>query len=184
MAARRSDGSGLVAVSWSQPAGPGRVAGGVFAAISLDAGATWSDEEVIAQHRADGSFADGAGGSVGGFEPALVYSREPDQLAVSWVEDDLRQAGRSASSSNRIVRTRLSARALTPDTSTWKWAITPTTVDPLGPPILSGWGLRGHLWADSSGDRHWLLTIDERNMQSRIALQQVDLPGFLVEVPS
>jgi len=183
IAAQRPDGSGMVAVAWSQPAGPGPVAGGVFAAISTDAGATWGDEEIVAQHRADGSFADGAGGTVGGFEPSLAYSRELDQLAVSWVEDDLKQAGRSASSSNRIARTRLAARQLTPGTSTWKWAISLTSVDPLGPPILSGWGLRGHLWGDASGTRHWLLTIDERNMQSRIALQQVDLPGFLVEVP-
>lgn len=51
---------------------------------------------------------------MGGFEPSLAYSRELDQLAVSWVEDDLKQAGRSASSSNRIVRTRLAARQLTP----------------------------------------------------------------------
>jgi len=183
VAAQRSDGSGLVAVSWSQPAGPGRVAGGVFAAVSLDAGATWGDEEIVAQHRADGSFADGAGGTVGGFEPSLAYSRELDQLVVSWVEDDLRQAGRSASSSNRIVRTRLAARQLAPETGAWKWSITPTTQDPLGPPVLSGWGLRGHLWGDASGDRHWLLTIDERNMQSRVGIQQVDLPGFLIEVP-
>jgi hypothetical protein len=156
----------------------------VFAAVSLDAGATWSDEEIVAQHREDGSFADGAGGTVGGFEPSLAYSRELDQLVVSWVEDDLKQAGRSASSSNRIVRTRLAARQLAPDSGAWKWAITPTTVDPLGPPVLSGWGLRGHLWSDAGGERHWLLTIDERNMQSRVGIQQVDLPGFLVEVPS
>jgi hypothetical protein len=184
LAAPGPNGVGVVAVAWSQPAGPGRVAGGVFAAVSIDGGLSFGPEEVIAQHRADGSFADGQGGTIGGFEPSLAYDREIRQLAVSWVEDDLNQPGRSASSSNRIVRTRLAGRALTPDTEGWTDAITPAAHDPLGPPVLTGWGVRGHLWGDAAGERHWLLAIDERNGQARISVQPLDLPGLLVAVPS
>ncbi|HEU4328686.1 MAG TPA: hypothetical protein VFS21_36450 [Roseiflexaceae bacterium] len=184
LAARGPDGAGVVAVAWSQPAGPGPVAGGVFAAVSRDGGLSFGPEEVIAQHRADGSFGDERGGRVGGFEPSLAYNRETHQLAVSWVEDDLDQPGHATSASNRIVRTRLASRALDPDADGWTYAMTPDSSDPLGPPVLSDWGIRGHLWGDAQGTHAWLLAIDERNMQSAIQLYPLDLPGLLVAVPS
>lgn len=170
VAAQRPDGTGVVAMAWSQPNGPGAVAGGVFATVSLDGGQHWGDEERIAQHRADGSFGDAGGGQIGGFEPSLAYDRATDHLAVSWVEDDLsRTAARTTSTTNRVVRTLLATRALTPD-APWRFAVTPTGAAD-APPQLTAWGVRGHLWGSADGRWAWLTQVNERNRQARVGAQ-------------
>ena len=78
-------GPGLVAVTWGQYA-----RGGVFAAVSLDGGVTWGQEERIAQHNLNGRAFEnqGEGSPRAGFDPWVVYDAVTDQLAVSWTEMD------------------------------------------------------------------------------------------------
>lgn len=179
LALPRAGSDGLVAVAWSQPNGPGPVAGGVFATLSTDGGQTWGDEEIIAQHRADGSFGDGNGGLVGGFEPSLGYDPGTERLAVSWVEDDLsRAAGRAASSTDRVVRTLLAARELTPSVTTWRFAVRPAGEgEGDAPPQLTPHGVRG--WLAAGG--RWLLAVDERNRLAQVQASPLQLAALLTQ---
>jgi hypothetical protein len=177
LAVPRPGSEGLVAVAWSQPNGPGDVAGGVFATLSLDGGVTWGAEERIAQHRSDGSFGDGNGGQIGGFEPSLGYDAGTDRLAVSWVEDDLNRAeGRAASSTDRVVRTLLAARELTMEATTWRFAVTPEG-DGDAPPQLTPWGVRG--WLAAGG--RWLVAVDERNRVAQVQASPLQLAALLAQ---
>lgn len=179
LATVRGNGESLVAAAWSQPNGPGPVAGGVFAWVSLDGGATWGDEERIAQQHPDGTFVGENETFPGGFEPSLVYDRATDQLAASWIEDDLsRTSDRHASNTNRVVRTLLAARDLRD--ATWHFVVTPD--DQHGtPPQLTDWGKRGALWGSADGRHHWLTINDERNQQARLYAAPVTLAALLVQ---
>ncbi|HEU4328910.1 MAG TPA: sialidase family protein [Roseiflexaceae bacterium] len=180
LAAVRADGSGLVVAAWSQPNGPGPVAGGVFAAVSLDGGATFGPEERIAQHRSDGSFGDERGGSIGAFEPALLYEARSDRVVVSYVEDDLgRVSVRAASSTDRVVRSRLAVRDLAVEGTDWLFARTPDGPDDSAP-ALTTWGVRG--WLLGEAGHAWLVQVDERQQGARVeaapfALASLAAPG-------
>lgn len=178
-AARRPDGTIVVAGAWGQTPGPGPAAGAVQARVSLDGAASWGPVETIAQHRADGRFGDDpqAPALLGGFEPSLAYDAATDRLAAAWIEDDLgRREQRALAGSNRSVRTLLAARALEPGAG-WQFAVTP---DADGEPLeLAGWGLRGALWAAPGGTAHWLTLIDERNAQARVLAEPVALAALV-----
>ena len=178
-AARRPDGTIVVAGAWGQTPGPGPAAGAVQARVSLDGAASWGPVETIAQHRADGRFGDDpqAPALLGGFEPSLVYDAASDRLAAAWIEDDLgRSEERGLASSNRSVRTLLAARALEPGAG-WQFAALPEASGQLLE--LAGWGLRGALWAAPGGTAHWLTLLDERNAQARVLAEPVALAALV-----
>lgn len=169
-------GAGLIAAAWSQPPGPGHARGGAYAVISTDGGATWSREEVIAQHEADGRLFDDDGrGLPGGFEPALVYDAATDLLVVSWVEEDIARRGEQYGAH---MRTLLAARALDA-AGTWRYAITPDRDPEQTPPVLASWGWRGALWGRSDGRAHWLLMVTEANDQHRIVVRPLRLTALV-----
>jgi hypothetical protein len=168
-------GPGLVAVTWGQYS-----RGGVFAAMSLDGGVTWGQEERIAQHNADGRAFEnqGEGNTRSGYDPWVVYDAGTDQLAVSWTEMD---RGRKP----RTFTTMYAIRALA-DVSVplWRYGVSPETVDTERPPTLGPIGFRSQLYGTPDGRAHILLGIDPTNAQQRVYVQPLVLPGLLKDAES
>ena len=162
-------GPGLIAVTWGQYA-----RGGVFAAVSLDGGATWSQEERIAQHNQDGRAFEnqGDGNTRSGFEPWVVYDAISDHLAVSWTEMD----------GARKVRTKTTMYAVRDLTDVtvplWRYGISPATVDQGRPPTLGPIGWYARLFGSADGKGHWLLGINILNRQSGVFVQSITLPAL------
>lgn len=168
LAARRPDGSALVAAAWGQYS-----KGGVFASISLDGGVYWSEEEPIALHQNGGvCYAEDGSGLPCGYQPSLAYDPTTDRLAVAWVEI---WRGQEPSQ-----QTRLAVRVLTP-LEPWRFAITPDNAQVMTPPIVANWGNVGTLVSDPTHRNHWLLTWDTRNRQYRIYAREVNLSALLKE---
>jgi hypothetical protein len=168
-------GAGLVAVTWGQYA-----RGGVFAAVSLDGGVTWGQEERIAQHNADGRAFEnqGEGNPRSGFDPWVVYDAITDQLAVSWVEMD-------RDPKPRTFTTMYAIRALTDVTvPLWRYGISPETADTERPPTLGPIGFRSQLYGTMDGAAHVLLGVDPANAQQRVYVQPLELPGLLKDAES
>lgn len=173
VAAARPAGD-LVAAAWSQIPGPGNARGGVYGAISLDGGASWRQEEQIAQHETDGRIFDEDGhGLRAGFEPSLVYDAGTDMLVCSWVEDDLALRGTQYGAH---IRSLASARTLT-DAQRWIAARTPDNHESTIIPELAPWGMRGWLFSDRWGRHHWLLVVESRNSQQQLLAKPV-VPAF------
>lgn len=174
LVAAHRPGGDVVAAAWSQIPGPGNARGGVYAVISLDGGAKWSQEEQIAQHEIDGRLFDDAGhGLRAGFEPSLVYDVGTDMLICSWVEDDLALRGTHYGAH---VRTLISARTLT-EAGHWRAVRTPDNHETAIIPELAPWGMRGWLFSDRSGWRHWLLIVESRNHQQQLLARPI-VPAF------
>lgn len=168
LAARRPDGSALVAAAWGQYS-----KGGVFASISLDGGVYWSEEEPIALHQDGGlCYAEDGNGLSCGYQPSLAYDPTSDRLAVAWVE--------ALRGHDPPQRTRLAMRVLNP-LEPWRFAITPETGTTANPPLLATWGHVGTLIGAPDQRSHWLLTWDTRNQQYRIYARRVNLSSLLVE---
>lgn len=169
-------GSGLIAVAWGQTPGPGHARSGAFAQVSTDGGVTWSREEIIAMHTADGEISFDGGITRGGFEPALVYDASTDMLIASWIEDDFQKRS-DPSLRGANIRTLVAGRSLTADGS-WRFAVTPSTVDAEQPPVLADWGNRGALWGTPDGRTQWLIAVDERNSQQRVYARPIRLSAI------
>ena len=168
-------GPGLVAVTWGQYA-----RGGVFAAVSLDGGVTWSEEERIAQHNANGAAfeSQGGGSKRSGFDPWVVYDATTDQLAVSWVEMD-------RSPRPRTFTTMYAVRALADVTvPLWRYGVSPATIDNERPPTLGPVGYRSRLYGAPDGQAHALLGVDPTNAQQAVYVQPLVLPGLLKDAES
>ena len=183
VAARRPDGSVVLGAAWSQTPGPGPAAGAVQARVSRNGGQTWGPVAIIAQHDTQARFTDDPTqpAPVGGFEPAMVYDRATDSLALSWIEDDLsRTDDRIRSQTNRSVRTLLAVQRLALDGDGWLFTVLPEQVNGI-PPQLTNWGQRGALWGSESGDWQWLTIIDERNRQSQLLTKPITLAALLAE---
>ena len=173
------DAGDVVVVSWSQYS-----AGGLFAMVSTDGGATWGPQEQVVQYLPDGSCPRNEGVSCG-FHPSLGYSPATDRLALVW-QNVIK--GREP----QAYRTRLSWRSLAvADAVTpWRYHITPATSELDDSPVLgvwltdgndAGWGKRGQLFGSANHDHHALLFFDENNQQNKMIVQLVDLPVWLAE---
>lgn len=168
-------GAGLVAVTWGQYA-----RGGVFAAVSLDGGVTWSQEEQIARHNEDGRAFDeqGEGNTHSGFDPWVVYDATTDQLAASWTEMD-------RAPNPRTLTTMYTARPLSEATvPVWKYGMSPETVLQGRPPTIGPHLWRSRLYGSPDGRAHFLLGVDPQNSQQRVYVQQIALPGLITEAES
>jgi hypothetical protein len=168
-------GPGLVALTWGQYA-----RGGVFAAVSLDGGVTWGQEERIAQHNMNGRAFEnqGEGSPRAGFDPWVVYDAVTDQLAVSWIEMD---GGRKP----RTFTTMYAIRALADVTvPLWRYGVSPETVDTERPATLGPITFRSRLYGTPDGRAHVLLGVDPQNSQQRVYVQPLVLPGLLKDAES
>ena len=168
-------GPGLVALTWGQYA-----RGGVFAAVSLDGGVTWGQEERIAQHNMNGRAFEnqGEGSPRAGFDPWVVYDAVTDQIAVSWTEMD---GGRKP----RTFTTMYAIRALADVTvPLWRYGVSPETVDTERPPTLGPITFRSRLYGTPDGRAHVLLGVDPQNSQQRVYVQPLVLPGLLKDAES
>ena len=170
VAAARTGGD-LIAAAWSQIPGPGHARGGVFAAVSLDGGSTWSREEIIALHNADGRL-----DPLAGFDPTLVYDASTDMLIASWNEDDVAQRSASGGAQDRVL---VSARRLAGDQG-WRHARTPRNGDQPRPE-LAGWGFNGWLYSTPGGTHHWLLLLELRNGQHQLLAKPLRLSFLFAE---
>lgn len=170
VAAARLHGD-LIAAAWSQIPGPGHARGGVFAVVSLDGGTTWSREEIIALHNADGRL-----DPLAGFDPTLVYDASTDMLIASWNEDDVAQRSASGGAQDRVL---IAGRRLTGDQG-WRYARTPRNGDQPRPE-LAGWGFNGWLYSTPTGTHHWLLLLELRNGQNQLLAKPLRLSFLFAE---
>ena len=162
-------GPGLIAVTWGQYA-----RGGVFAAVSLDGGASWGEEERIAQHNRDGRAFENQGEGVmrSGFDPWVVYDAISGHLVVSWTEMDVIK-------SPRTKTTMYAVRDLAETTvPVWRHGISPATVEQERPPTLGPIGWYSRLFGSADGRAHWLLGINVLNRQSGVFVQPITLPAL------
>ena len=144
---------------------------GCLPSVSLDGGTTWSREEIIALHNADGRLDPFAG-----FDPTLVYDASTDMLVASWIEDDI---ARRSTGSGSHVRTLVSGRRLHGD-QLWRFARTPeNTREPV--PELASWGFCGWLYSTPDGTSHWLLLLERRNGQEQILAKPLRLSFLFAE---
>ncbi len=159
-------GAGLIAAIWGTYGTTG-----VYAAMSLDGGETWTPGEQIAQHASDGAISRAWDY---GTDPAIVYDVVSDRLAASWIEVE--------TDGGDIfpvpVRTYLAVRDLdAPPGAAWQHAIVPSNVGRFTPPRLSD--QRSTLWGTADGQHHWMVSLDDRNYQFRLRFQHVWMPALL-----
>lgn len=168
-------GNGLVAVTWAQYS-----RGGVYAAVSLDGGQTWSQEERIAQHARDGQahIDTSEGTSRSGYDPWVVYDSRSDQLLVSWTEMDRSKNPRTKTT---VYAIRPLAEVTVP---LWKYGISPDNINQGRPPTLGSRSWLSQIYGLPDGSAHFLLALDPNNAQQRVYVQEISVPGLIADGPS